>query len=167
MRPMDARVPASRPLVGALLLVLAVGCGGGSPSTTAAAAVDATEPVAIATEISAELLAPLEGLGPCGDPPTPIDADVPGLVLPTGAEVTRVSEQGPVTQVEGWVPLTPIGVRADFVTRDDVEVLTVEDEVWESETLLSTGTHRTFVKAQGICRTESVFVALVSAEDAG
>lgn len=133
------------------------------------AVVAATEPQVIVTDIASELLAPLEGLGPCGDPPTaPASVpEVPGLHLPDGAVVTGVTPQGPVTQVDGWVPLTPIGVRADYVHRDDLEVLTVEDEVWESETLVTDGTHRLFVKAQGVCRTASVFVAIVSPEAPG
>lgn len=148
-------------VVAAVAAALLSACGGSSPPTATP-----TGP-AIATEISSELLAPLEGLGPCV--PRPADsqatADVVGLYLPEGAVIDRVSPQGPITQVEGWMPLTPIQIRAHYVTRDDVEVLAVEDEVWESETLLTDGDHRLFVKASGICRTESVFVAIVSPED--
>ena len=145
-----------------VVVVAAAGCGNGpTPSPS-------EPPIAIATDIDEALLAPLEGLGPCeADPPeaTAQPGDVQGLHLPPDARVTSVTENGPITQVEGWVPLTPIGIRADYARRGDLEVLNVEDEIWESESLVSDGQHRLFVKAQGICRTESVFVALISPED--
>lgn len=152
-------------LVVVVLAVLAGACGGGDTASVAPPLSTDLPPMAIVTEISSELLQPLEGLGPCqGEPPQAVEHDVDGLVLPEGARVTAVSPQGPVTQVEGWVEMTPVQIRADFVTRDDLTVISVEDEVWESESLLSDGGHRTFVKAQGICRTQSIFVALVSEE---
>lgn len=127
--------------------------------------------VAIATEVSSELLAPLEAFGPCPDAPlAEADADeVPGPALPPGTVVTVLRVDGPLTHVEGWVPLTPIGVRAHYVTGDgfDVEysVLNVEDEVFESETLMTDGRSRMFLKAQAVCRTASAFVAQVIPED--
>ena len=160
----DTRAP--RRLLVLALVLLGAACGGtGDP-----VAEDPGGPATFATDIATELLAPLEGLGACGDQPeavAPVDS-VEGLHLPDGARLTSVSQDGPLVQVEGWVPLTPIGVRADYVSADNLEVLeiiNVEDEIWESETLVTDGQHRLFVKAQGICRTESIFVAIVTAED--
>lgn len=154
--------------VGLVLVLLATACGGGGDGDPVADGVEV--PATFATDIASELLAPLEGLGECGEQPeavAPVDS-VEGLHLPDGARLTAVSQDGPLVQVEGWVPLTPIGVRADYVSAANLEVLeiiNVEDEIWESETLVTDGQHRLFVKAQGICRTESIFVALITAED--
>ena len=160
--------PAVRTVATALAVaLLAVGCGDAAPPVDD----PAVGQVEIATEVDEALLAPLEAFGPCPEPPqaTAEVADVPGLRLPEGARVTAASTDGPLSTVEGWIPLTPIGVRADFVTSDDFDVeysvLNVEDEVFESETLLTDGDHRLFIKAQAICRTESIFVAQIIPED--
>lgn len=155
--------PLVMPLL--VMVLLVSGCGGGGGGDVALPVSTDLPTMEIATEIAPELLQPLEGLGPCeNDPPEAVDADVEGLVLPEGARVTSVGPDGPVVQVEGWVPMTPVQVRAEMVTRDDLTVISVEDEVWESESLVSADGHRTFLKAQAICRTQSIFVALVSAE---
>jgi hypothetical protein len=119
------------------------------------------------TAIDSALLAPLEGLGPCPSPPPPADVELPpGVLLPDGATVTSVNETGPLTNVQGFVPLTPVQVRVDYSERDDVEILTVEDEGFESEVLLSAGERRLFVKAQAICDRGSVFAAVLAPESA-
>lgn len=138
------------------------GCGpdGGTPSLGTTS-----------REVDAALLEPLTALGPCTSPP-PAAADVgtvPGLYLPDGAVVTAASDTGPLTNVSGYVALTPIQLRVYYLELDllDVEVLQTEDEIRESETLLSDGEHRTYVKAQAACAQGSAFVAIVTAEDSG
>lgn len=119
------------------------------------------------TVISAELLQPLTALGPCTPPEATADpaaADVPGLVLPGGAIAAQVLPQAPVTNVQGYIPLTPIQVRVFYLEHAGVEVVVSEDERWESESLVSDGTHRLFVKAQAVCEQGSLFVAVVAPE---
>ena len=134
-----------------------VGCSGG--------AAPPREPGVIAPE----LLQPLTGLGPCSTPEAtsvPQAADVAGLLLPDGAIAASVLVQEPLTNVQGYMTLTPIQVRAFYLDHDAVEVIVSEDEVWESETLVSDGEHRLFVKAQAVCEQGSLFVAVVGTEAA-
>lgn len=114
------------------------------------------------------LLEPLEHLPACSSPPPAAAevASVTGLVLPDGAVITSVTDAGPLTTIEGWVPLTPIQLRVYYQRLDGIEVLKAEDEVWESESLISDGAHRLFVKAQAQCSTGSLLVAVVAPEEA-
>ena len=73
------------------------------------------------------------------------------------------TELGPLTQVDGFVDLTPIEVR-DYYEDGGLEVLQIEDEGFETEALLSDGTHRMYVKARVLCRTGSNIPATVGAE---
>ena len=128
-----------------------VGCGG------------AADP-----QVDEALLEPLSALGECPPLPSPMPdaAEVTGLVLPEGSVVTAVTVTDPVTTVQGWIPLTPIQVRVDYAGRADLEVLSVEDEVWESEVLATDGTTRLFVKSRAACADASMFVAVIAPEDA-
>ena len=101
---------------------------------------------------------------PCPPPPAELDEDVEGLVLPEGAYLTEVVRQGPLVQVRGWVERTPLELRAEYEARDDVEVLTVEDEVVEVETLVTDGRHRTFLRGTALCATASSLDGLVAVE---
>lgn len=107
---------------------------------------------------------PLLALAPCSTPPPAIDEQVEGIVLPEQARIGEVTEQGPLTQVTGYIPKTPPQVRMEFEQRDDLEVFTLEDEIFEAEALVSNGTHRTYLKVQAICQEGSQFVAVVAAE---
>jgi hypothetical protein len=111
---------------------------------------------------------PLTALGECGPLPTAAEGvEVPdGVQLPEGAVVTDVLEQGPLTSVTAEVRRTPVEVRVEFEARDDLELIVVEDEVWESELLVSDGAHRTYVKTAALCATGSAVSAVVGAESA-
>ena len=111
------------------------------------------------------LLQPLEHLPACATPPPAAKTDpIEGLVLPEGAVITRVTDADPLTTIEGYAPLTPIQLRVYYQRLEDVDVLKAEDEVWESESLITDGTHRLFVKAQAICSEGSLLVAVVAPE---
>ena len=111
------------------------------------------------------LLQPLEHLPACASPPPSAKTGaIKGLKLPDGAVVTRVTASNPLTTIEGYVPLTPIQLRVYYQRLEGLDVLKAEDEVWESETLVTDGTHRLFVKAQAICAKGSNLVAVVAPE---
>ena len=138
-------------VIAAGLLALAGGC-----SDPQAAPADATGPAG--PDVSA--------LPPCEEQPSPPALpEVPGLTLPDEAVVFFVQEVGTLTQVQGVVELQPVDVRAYYEGRDDLDVLAVEDEVFEAEILFSDGTWRTFVKAQVLCATGSNFTATVGSEE--
>ncbi|CAN5240262.1 hypothetical protein BH23ACT9_BH23ACT9_12250 [soil metagenome] len=145
-----------------LVAVLAVGCE--------------SEPAAIdgdvdgdPGEVASELLGPLTGLGPCPQLDlVPVDvSDVAGLVLPDGAIATSSVSVGPLTTVEGWIPQTPVQIRVGYANDPDLRVIQLEDEIRESESLLSDGTNRLFVKAQAICESASRFLAVVGPDEDG
>lgn len=104
--------------------------------------------------------------GPCPSPPPAVAEQVEGLVLPAGAYLTEVVRQGPLVQVRGRVERTPLQVRAEYEERTDVEVLTLEDEGGEVETLVTDGQFRTFLRGTALCATASALDGLV-AIDAG
>lgn len=113
-------------------------------------------------------LQPLTALGPCTAPDLVADPsadDVDGLILPDRATITSVVAQDPLTTVEGWVPATPLQVQAGYADLPDLEIITLEDEVWESETLVADGEHRLFVKVQAVCEAGSVFLVVVAPDD--
>lgn len=144
------------------MAVFLPGCGGASDSGVQPAPV----PTALGS-VDPVLLEPLEHLPPCSSPPAAADVGrIEGLLLPDDVVITGVTEAGPLTTIEGWVPLTPIQLRVYYQRLDGVQVLKAEDEVWESESLISDGTHRLFVKAQAQCSTGSLLVAVVAPEEA-
>lgn len=145
-------------------------CAGGSadPGPTPAASPDAgfTPPFEVPSEVDPELLRPLRGAGLCTATPEPA-ADTPrppGLVLPDEAILTSVEEADPLTNVQGYIPWTPVQYRVWLQFVAEVEVMQIEDEVREAEALVSDGTHRMFAKAQAVCEMGSVFVAVIAPE---
>jgi hypothetical protein len=151
-------------------LVLA-GCSGGtaSPGSTNAPTTSASPaaPSSAAT-LSVEEGGPLEALGTCAPPPEPIEADVPGLLLPEGALVTEVQEQGELVRVDGYVEQTPIQVRQFYQQVPDIELFEIEDEVFEAEALFSWKRFRSYVKAQARCEQGWTLIAFVGpAGDSG
>lgn len=98
-----------------------------------------------------------------------VDARVTGLVLPDGARVTSVVEQGALTTVEATVRMTPLDVRAHYEGRTDVELLRVEDEVFEAEVLTRAQQRRMYLRAGALCADGTTLTAVVGpdSEDAG
>lgn len=138
------------------------------PAVSSERAASTTAPSALATPGAsapvpdAQRQAPLKGLGPCSDTPQGRDDEVAGLVLPSEAVVTSVTPADPLTNVQGYVPMTPVQMRAFYQKSTDVSVISVEDEVFEAEILFEAAGRRVFLKAQGVCELGSVFVAVVS-----
>lgn len=148
------RQPSAAVMV-ALSLAL-IGCGQDSPGGS-------PEPLPAADRLQA-----LTVLGPCTAPdlvPDPAADDVDGLILPQNAVVTSVDVQDPLTTVEGYIASTPLQVQAGYAEDPSLEIITLEDEVWESETLVADGVHRLFVKVQAICEEGSVFLVVVAPDD--
>lgn len=109
------------------------------------------------------MLQPLQALGPCDQPPDgEVGREVVGLVLPEGAVVTSVADADPLTNIQGYIPMTPVQIRVFYQQHPTLEVISVEDEGFEAEVLTEAAGYRTFVKAQAICELGSVFVAIVS-----
>lgn len=99
----------------------------------------------------------------CDQPPAPSsDEAVPGLVVPQEAVITEVTPQAPVTTVRAYLPMTPVQVREHYAQRDDVDLLAIEDEVFEAEVLLDSGEHRVFVRAMAVCAEGSSLLAIVA-----
>lgn len=99
----------------------------------------------------------------CDQPPAPSGHEaIPGLVLPEEAVITEVSAQGPVTTVRAYLPMTPVQVREHYAHRDDVDLLSIEDEVFEAEVLLDSGEHRVFLRAMTLCAEGSSLLAIVA-----
>lgn len=98
-----------------------------------------------------------------------VSPDVDGLVLPDGATVTSVVEQGTLTTVEATIRLTPLDVRAHYEGRDDIDLLRVEDEVFEAELLIRTRQRRMYLRAGALCVDGTALTAVVGpdSDDAG
>jgi hypothetical protein len=176
--PRLPRVPAPRRRGAALIVVIAVlstaGCGGdGPPEDTAAGrptAASTAVPTAGAspTDIDPALLEPLTMLGPCTVDPNTIDEQpAPGALFPDDTVLTSQTQDGPLTQIKGYIPMTPVQIRVFYQRQDVMEVLQIEDEIRESEILLGDGDNRLFVKAQAICELGSVFLAVLAPQSAG
>ncbi|MBW3657094.1 MAG: hypothetical protein KY457_00535 [Actinobacteria bacterium] len=146
------------------LAVAACGDAGGTTPAASPADLAALPPVLQSPgAIDPALLQPLRGLGPCDVHPNAIDLEpIDGLVLPPDAVVTERSDDGPLTTVRGYVPLTPVQIRVVYQRDPDLQIVQVEDEVRESETLLDSGEYRLFVKAQAVCEQGSVFLAVLA-----
>lgn len=107
----------------------------------------------------------LSAYPPCASQPAPPTLpEVPGLVLPPSATPFSSHSLGPLTQVEGVVPMTPLQVRAFYEDHPALDVITAEDERIETEVLVGDGTHRMFVKAQIVCAGGSNLVVTVGDE---
>lgn len=85
-----------------------------------------------------------------------------GLVLPDEAVVTDVMPEGPLTQVSGYVAMTPLDVRAWYEADPGIDLVTVEDEVFESELLVASGDRRMYLKALALCDRGSALEATVA-----
>ena len=109
------------------------------------------------------MLQPLRALGPCKQTPQgEVDRQVEGLVLPKGTIVTSVADADPLINVQGYIPQTPVQIRVFYQQHETLQVISVEDEGFESEVLTQADGYRTFVKSQAVCELGSAFVAVVS-----
>ncbi|GIG88242.1 hypothetical protein Pen02_31780 [Plantactinospora endophytica] len=136
-----------------------VGCGGGG---------GAGEPAT--PDRNQALLANLPSCDrvPMGEG-TEVTAEVTGLVLPPGARVTGTATQGALTTVEATIRRTPLDVRAHYQERTDIELLSVEDEVFESEVLLRAQDRRMYLRATALCADGTALTAVIGpdSDDAG
>lgn len=142
----------------------------GPSGTTTEATKDApgtTTRIPAADEIDPARLAPLAGLPACPDAPdAPDDLDLVSAPLPLEAIATQSSTTGSLRSVQGWSPHTPVEIMVGYLRLEDWEVLAAEDEVFESEVLLTDGTLRVFVKSQAVCDRGSAFVLFASDDTA-
>ncbi|HEV3475266.1 MAG TPA: hypothetical protein VG602_07870 [Actinomycetota bacterium] len=106
---------------------------------------------------------PLENLPPC-DLPDRGRKPIEGLIVPEGAVIKRVVTRGPTQNVRGFIPLTPVQIRRYYEERSDLEILAIEDEIYEAEALVSAAGFRTFIKAEAVCDRGSRFIAVVASE---
>ena len=107
----------------------------------------------------------LTDLQPCGPPPQPEQVDpVEGLIVPDEAIITQVTPVDPTVSVLGYAPLTPSQMRRTYTDLADVRILNEEDETYDAEVLLTTGSHRIFVKIVAVCDQGSQFSAIVATE---
>lgn len=90
-----------------------------------------------------------------------VGADVAGLVLPDGARVTSVLDQGSLTTVEGSIRMTPLDVRAHYEGDRDVDLLRVEDEIFEAEILIRAQGHRMYLLATALCADGTSLTAII------
>lgn len=91
-----------------------------------------------------------------------------GARLPEGIVLSERLDEGALVQLTGFVARTPVEIRAAYAAREDLERITLEDEVFEAEILVSDGEVRTYVRATALCATGSAVIAVVAAEeDAG
>lgn len=164
------RVQRTVAAAAAVAVLAACGAGGGgAPASTAAPVAPALPTGALSPgDVDPALLEPLTALGPCTVDPNTIDEEAAeGALLPEGAVLTSQTTEGPLTQMKGYIPMTPVQIRVFYQRQDEFDVVQVEDEVRESEVLLADGDHRLFVKAQAICELGSVFLAVVAPESSG
>jgi hypothetical protein len=86
----------------------------------------------------------------------------PGALLPPSARITAVRDQPPLTQLNGYVEMTPVQVRAWVESQRDLTVNQSEDEGYESELLVSDGEYETFIKAVAVCSTASLLAEVIA-----
>lgn len=84
-----------------------------------------------------------------------------------GLEISSIRKAGPTVQVLGFLPQRPVAFRREFERRRDVEILFIEDEIFEAEVLLTDGEFRNYMKARIVCDKGSQFVAVIAKEIAG
>jgi hypothetical protein len=155
-------------LLVALVAVVSCTPDGGAPVEQPTAAASAL-PQALATPgdrapiPASELLQPLTGLGPCKEAPAPRGPQrVEGLIMPPDAVLVSVTTTGPFTNVQGYIPMTPVQMRVYYQQHPGLRIVSVEDESIESEVLVDRGPNRIFVKAQAVCELGSNFVAVIA-----
>ena len=85
------------------------------------------------------------------------------LVVPEGMVVTDVQDVGPLTQLTGFIDMTPVDLRDAYADR--AELVYLEDEGYEAEILVDTGAYRTFLKASIRCRTGSILAVIGAPDD--
>lgn len=129
-----------------------------------------TVPAPYPTEFAPELLGPMNALPACEvDPVADGGGDVEGLVLPDEATIVERRPNGPLTQITGWVDLTPVQFLDRYVRRDDLDIVQAEHEQFEAELLYDVGSgedgRRVFIKTQVACATGSNIVAVVAPAD--
>jgi hypothetical protein len=116
---------------------------------------------------SAENGGPITGLPACGPPPDAADEEpVAGVPMLEDMVITAVERGDPLTTVHGYVGQTPVQVRRYLESRG-LRVLNIEDEVTESEALVSNGQQRVYVKASAVCDLGSKLLVVVAPEVAG
>src|SRR5688500_15167013 len=71
---------------------------------------------------------PLLALPTCGPPPSEAAEPVEGLIVPDGTVVTQVTPQKPLTNVAGYVGLTPVQFENSFTEMDGITILQSENE---------------------------------------
>lgn len=76
-------------------------------------------------------------------------------------------EQSPLSQLNGYVEMTPVAVRQWVEAESGREVVVSEDEGYESELLVTDGTWRTFIKARAVCAEGSLLAEVIAPEDSG
>ncbi len=124
----------------------------GSPAPNATVSVDPAH------------LEPLAVLPECEPAPAPTTAAAPDVVaLPADSVVTSWEETGPLTQVSAYVALAPPQILA-FYQQQGLEILHIENEVFDAEVLVSDGRRRVIVNAQAVCRDGSTLIATVMPE---
>lgn len=112
-----------------------------------------------------QLEALLQQYPPCTEPSPGRDvAGVRGLLLPEETVVHSVRRRGPITTVQGFVPLTPVEVREYYEDDPDIQIIVSEDELVEAELLFTNGKVRNFVKARSACREGSDIVTVIARE---
>ena len=152
---------AWRMVVCAAAALALTGCGGpGAPPPVA-------EPTASPPAVNPLLTEAYKALPDCPSLPAAIDLpEIEGLYLPDEAVISSSRPTGPLTQVQGFVGMTPIQFRLYYQERDDLEIISVEDEGFEAEILVSDGKNRMFAKAQAFCSEGSNMIAVVAPEAA-
>lgn len=63
--------------------------------------------------------------------------------------------------------MTPVEVREYYAQLDDLQIILIEDEVYEAEVLLSDGEHRSYIEALAQCARGSRFLVVVAPEGEG
>ena len=117
-------------------------------------------PAAVPTAVGSELT----GLPDCPSPPPASGETVEGMTAPAGTIVTKVVQQDPLTNVNGYVAMTPAQFEGSFRALEEITILLSENEIYEAELLVTNGTHRTFFKATAICKRGSTLLAVVAPE---
>ena len=131
--------------------LLAVACGG--PADTPPA-----------PTVSSAAADGLPGFPACQSRPPSAATPPVGAALPDGALVESVEDHDPLVYVRGYVEEVPLDLRGAYESDEDLEILVIEDEGLEVETLVTDGSHRTFFKANAVCATGSTFIAVVAPE---
>lgn len=144
----------------ALAVFALVACGGTDASGEAAGEADRGREL-LSNLPSCDRVSLSDGAG--------VSADVTGLILPDGATVTSVVEQGRLTTVEATIRMTPLDVRTFYQNDAGVDVLRAEDEVFESEVLVRAQQRRMYLRATALCADGTALTAVVGpdTDDAG